>query len=104
IGRGEAHLQPFAKKPHGTYAYLFDGWQRDPQSGQPFPHWHQVSGPADSHQLKAFKHLKTDPRLKHVLDTVIVPGTNLVITDEPMTEATRSQPGFHIMSGTLAHQ
>lgn len=103
IGNGEAHLQMFAEKPHGTYAYLFDGWQRD-EKGAPFPHWHQIGGPADSHQLKAFKHIKTDPRLKHVLETVLTPGTNLVITDEALSDATRSNPGFHIMSGGLVAQ
>jgi hypothetical protein len=92
----------FAEKPHGTYAYIFDGWERDAKSKNPFPHWHQIGGPAHSHELKAFQHLKTDPRLKHVLDTVLTPGTNLVITNESLTDATRSQPGFHIMKGTLA--
>ncbi|MEC5128743.1 L,D-transpeptidase family protein [Verrucomicrobiales bacterium BCK34] len=102
IGKGEAHLGVFAKKPHGTYAYVFDGWKRDAKSNEPYPHWHQVGGPADSHELKAFNHIKTDPRLKHVLDTTLTPGTNIVITDESLAEATRSHPGFHIMSGSLA--
>jgi len=102
IGKGEAHLKAFAPKPKGTYAYVFDGWQRDEKSNDPYAHWHQIGGPADSHQLKAFKHLQTDPRLKHILDTVLTPGTNLVITNDSLTNATRSQPGFHIMRGTLA--
>lgn len=102
IGKGEAHLGMLAKKPHGTYAYVFDGYQIDQKDKQPFPHWHQVGGPADSHQMKAFSHLKTDPRLKHILDAVLTPGTNLVITDQTVGEATRTNPGFHIMTGTLA--
>jgi len=102
IGRAEAHLRLLADKPDGTYAFVFDGWQRDADGGGSYPHWHQVGGPEDSHQIKSFKHIKTDPRMKHVLDTVVTPGTNLVITNEPLTEATRSAPGFHIMRGTLA--
>lgn len=102
IGKGEAHLKMLAPKPKGTYAYVFDGWQKDEKSKAPYPHWHQIGGPADSHQLKAFKNLQTDPRLKHILDTVLTPGTNLVITDDSLSNATRSQPGFHIMKGTLA--
>ena len=102
IGKGGAHLQLFADKPHGTYAYIFDGWLKDPKSGKTYPHWHQVGGPADSHLLKSFKHIKTDPKLKHILDAVLVPGTNLVITNDPLSKASRSQPGFHIMSGLLA--
>jgi hypothetical protein len=101
IGKGQAKLKLFAPKPEGTYAYVFDGWERD-TSGQPYPHWHQIGGPADSHQLQAFKHLKTDSRLKHVLDSVLTPGTNIVITNDSLSSATRSQPGFHIMKGTLA--
>ncbi len=104
IGKGEAHLNAFAKKPQGTYAYVFDGWERDGKSKEVHPHWHQAGGPADSHMVKAFMHIKTDPRLQHVLESVIVPGTTLVVTDEPLSEATRSQPGFHIMSGTLAKE
>ncbi len=102
IGKGKAELKMFAEKPKGTYAYIFDGWERDAKSKDPFAHWHQIGGPANSHELKAFQHLKTDPRVKHVLDTVLTPGTNLVITNESLTDVTRSQPGFHIMKGTLA--
>lgn len=97
IGNGEAHLGMLAPKPKGTYAYLFDGWLRGGQDEDPFAHWHQVSGPANSHEIKAMKQLKTDPRLKHVLDAVLVPGTLLVITDESVSDATRSQPGFNIL-------
>lgn len=102
VGQGEAKLRLLAPKPHGTYSYIFDGWQRDEKSKEPFSHWHQIGGPANSHEIRAFKHLRMDPRLKHVLDAVLVPGTNLVITNEPISEASRSQPGFHIMRGTLA--
>ena len=101
IGKGKAKLKSFTQKPKGTYSYVFDGWERD-KSGKPFPHWHQIGGPADSHQLQAFGHLNADPRLKHVLDAVLTPGTNLIITNDSLSNATRSQPGFHIMRGTLA--
>lgn len=100
IGKGGAQLQMFAEKPDGTYAYIFDGWETG-EKGEVYPHWHQVGGPANSHELKAFKHIKTDPRLKHILDTVLTPGTSLVMTDETLSQATRSNPGFHIMSGAL---
>lgn len=103
IGKGTAHLQLLAEKPHGTYAYIFDRWEKA-DNGAMFPHWHQVGGPSDSHQLKAFKHIKTDPRLMHILETVLVPGTNLVMTDEPLTNATRSNPGFHIMGNSVVAQ
>ncbi len=102
IGRAPAHLRLFADKPEGTYAFVFDGWKRDSTSGDVHPKWHQVGGPADSHQIKSFKHIRTGSRMKHILETVVTPGTNLVITDEALTEATRSAPGFQIMSGTLA--
>jgi hypothetical protein len=101
IGRGAAELKTFATKPKGTYAYVCEGWMKDKKNGEPHPSWHQVGGPADSHQIKSFSHLKMDPRLKHILDAVVAPGANLVITNDSVSESTRSQPGFHIMHGTL---
>lgn len=99
IGRGAAHHSPFAQKPKGTYTYVLDGWIHDQKSGETIPHWHQVDGPADSHLLKTASHLKMDSRLRHIIEASIKPGTTLVMTDEPMTEATRSAPGFQILSG-----
>ncbi|MDF1657552.1 MAG: L,D-transpeptidase family protein [Verrucomicrobiales bacterium] len=99
IGRGGASHSPFAKKPKGTYTYVLDGWINDQKSGETVPHWHQVGGPADSHLLKTASHLKMDPRLRHIIEASIKPGTTLVMTEEPMTEATRSAPGFQIISG-----
>jgi len=102
IGKAGAELSFLAEKPHGTYAYVFEGWKRDGKSKDAFPHWHQIGGPANSHEIKAFQHIKTDERMQHILETVLTPGANLVITNESCTDATRTQPGFHIMSGTLA--
>lgn len=99
IGRGAAHLNAFAKKPQGTYTYVLDGWAQDQKSGQTIPHWHQVSGPPESHLLKSAKNLKMDPRLRHIIEAALKPGTTLVMTNEPMTEATRTAPGFQILSG-----
>lgn len=102
IGKGGADFQAFAEKPHGTYAYVCAGWDRDPKSGDPHFTWHQIGGPANSHEIKAFAHIKTDPNLKHILEAVIHPGANLIITNESLTEATRSQPGFQILSTAAA--
>ncbi|MDF1824704.1 MAG: L,D-transpeptidase family protein [Verrucomicrobiales bacterium] len=99
IGRGEAHLSAFAKKPRGTYTFVLDGWIKDQKNGETIPHWHQVSGPPESHLLKSASHLKMDPRLRHVIESALKPGTTLVMTEDPMTEATRSDPGFQILSG-----
>ena len=38
---------------------------------------------------------------ERVNDTIIGSGTTLVITDEAMSDATRSQPGFVIMQGSV---
>jgi hypothetical protein len=102
IGRGSAKLNAFSAKPEGSYTYVVEGWGKDSKSGQMYPSWHQVSGPANSHEVKAFSHLHTDPRLSHILEAVIAPGTVLVMTKEKLEEATRSHPGFHIMKGTVA--
>lgn len=102
VGQGVAELTTFAKKPKGTYAFVCEGWAKDEKTGVPYASWHQVGGPADSHMLKEFSHLKMDPRMKHVLDAVIAPGTALIMTEDSISKATKSQPGFHIMHGTLA--
>jgi hypothetical protein len=101
IGRGAAELKTFATKPKGTYAYVCEGWMKDKKNGEPHPSWHHVGGPANSHQIKSFSHFKMDPRLKHILDAAVAPSANLVITNDSVSESTKSKPGFHIMHGTL---
>ncbi|MEM7146141.1 MAG: L,D-transpeptidase family protein [Verrucomicrobiota bacterium] len=96
IASGKAELGWFAAKPKGTYTYVADGWTRD-EDGVPHPHWHQVAGPEGSAQIKAFGEVKIDPRLKHVIDVLVQPGTTLVLTDETLKGKTRSEPGFSIM-------
>jgi hypothetical protein len=39
-----------------------------------------------------------DPRLRHVIEASLKPGTTLVMTEGPLTEITRSQPGFQILA------
>jgi hypothetical protein len=102
IGKGPASFKALAPKPEGTYTYVLDGWSKDPLGKEVHPSWHQVSGPANSREVKAFSHIQTDPRLAHVLEAVLAPGAVLVITKDPISKATRSQPGFQIMSGQLA--
>ena len=102
IGKGAARFKALAPKPEGTYTYIMNGWEKDPLSKESHPAWHQVSGPANSREAKAFSHIQTDPRLSHVLEAVVSPGTVLVITKDSIAGATRSQPGFQIMSGSLA--
>ncbi|MEM9281575.1 MAG: L,D-transpeptidase family protein [Verrucomicrobiota bacterium] len=97
IGKGGAKMQALAAKPRGTYTYVCDGWTRD-KDGTPHPHFHQVSGPEGSRQLKAFSHIHTDPRLQHAIEAVMNTGATLVITDQPLSDATRSTPGFAIMA------
>ena len=98
IGGGSAHLKVFADKPHGTHTYVFDGWLKDSKSGKPYPHWHQVAGPPEGHLVDSFGHIKCDPRLKHLLESVAVPGTVLVMTDRHLAKESHSKPGFRVMS------
>tara|TARA_R110002096_G_scaffold83431_1_gene193435 strand:- start:3356 stop:4285 length:930 start_codon:yes stop_codon:yes gene_type:complete len=100
IAKGGAKLQMFSEKPHGTYTYVCDGWTKD-DSGQHHPHWHQVGGPEGSHEIKAFSHIHTDPQLQHIIEAVMKAGTSLVITNDSLSDATRSQPGFTIAQGNL---
>lgn len=101
IGSGPAHHKPFAEKAKGTYAFVCDGWANDSE-GAYHPSWHQVSGPPDSHLIKSFAHLQMDPRLAHVVNAVLKPGATLVMTEDPLSAKTRSDPGFLVMQGALA--
>lgn len=99
IGKGAAHLKAFAEKPKGTYTFVLDAWIRDEKTGETIPHWHQVDGPHQSHLLKSASHVEMDPRLRHIIESSLKAGTTLVMTEDPITEATRSAPGFQILSG-----
>ena len=99
IGRCSAELKTFATKPRGTYAYVCEGWMRNKKNGEPHLSWHQVGGPADSHKIKSFSHLKTDPRLKHILDAAVAPGANLVITNDPSPNPRKASLGFISCTG-----
>ena len=100
VAGGAAKLNAFASRPKGTYTFVCDGWTKDDQ-GVPHPHWHQVAGPEGSDKIKAFYHLKIDPRLQHALATMTAQGTTLILTDQPLAAASRSETGFSIMQGSL---
>ena len=99
VAGGAAKLSAFATRPKGTYTFVCDGWTKD-EKGVNHPHWHQVAGPEGSAEIRAFYHLKIDPRLQHALATMTAQGTTLILTDQPLADASRSEPGFAIMHGT----
>lgn len=100
IAGGAARLNALATRPKGTYTFVCDGWTKD-GDGQAHPHWHQVAGPEGSAEIKAFYHLKIDPRLQHALATMTAQGTTLILTNQPLAVASRGEPGFSIMQGSL---
>jgi len=82
-----------------TKAMIFSGWEVNSAKKTATARWIQVGGSKRSHDTTMQKWFKLDPRFQHILQALIVPGTNLVVTSDPVTSKTRSKPGFSILQG-----
>ena len=89
----------FAKHPKGTSAFVFAGWKVDGKNRSAESQWVQVGGSKSSHAEPLREWFKLDPRFQHLLQGLLVPGTNLVVTADSVTGQTRSAPGFRVLQG-----
>ena len=89
----------FSKHPKGTSAFLFTGWKVKGRDKSAESQWVQVGGPKAAHAEPLREWFKLDPRFQHLLQGLLVPGTNLVVTSESATKQTRSDPGFRVLQG-----
>lgn len=91
----------FSNKISGTSAFLFSGWTAPSAGGRDSsaPHWIQVGGAKANHAEPMDEWFEIDPRFEFMLHGVLVHGTNLVLTDQPVTKRTRSNPNFSVMAG-----
>ncbi|MGI9243065.1 MAG: L,D-transpeptidase family protein [Verrucomicrobiales bacterium] len=91
----------FSNKISGTSSFLFAGWTDDSVGGRESstPNWVHIGGSKGNHAEPMDEWFEIDPRFEHLLHGILVHGTNLVLTDEPVTKKTRSNPGFNVMSG-----
>lgn len=99
IGECPVKTSFFSKKPKGTSAFIFSGWKVDGRNQTAESHWHQVGGAKSNHDTTLDEWFKLDPRFQHILQALLVPGTNLVVTSESVTHETRSAPGFTVLQG-----
>ena len=91
----------FSNKISGTSAFLFAGWTKDSVGGRSTstPNWVHIGGERGNHAEPMDEWFSIDPRFEFFLHGVLVHGTNLVLTDQPVTAKTRSNPGFNVMAG-----
>jgi hypothetical protein len=89
----------FANHPKGTSAFVFAGWKVGGKNRSAESQWVQVGGSKSSHAEPLREWFKLDPRFQHLLQGLLVPGTNLVVTADSVTGQTRSAPGFRVLQG-----
>lgn len=99
IGECPATTSFFSKRPSGTSAFVFSSWKVDGKKQSAEPQWIQVGGSKNRHEIPLSKWFKLDPRFQHLLQALLVPGTNLVVTAESATKQARSKTGFLVLQG-----
>ncbi|NWK55555.1 L,D-transpeptidase family protein [Verrucomicrobiaceae bacterium N1E253] len=99
IGECVAKTNLFSKRVKGTSAFVFAGWKVDGKKGEARSSWIQVSGNKGHHSDTLDEWFEVDTRFQHLLQGMITPGTNLVVTSEPVTDRSRSEMGFSLLQG-----
>ena len=97
IGETSVKTSLFSKHVSGTSAFVFTGW--NVQKGEAHSNWAQVSGVKSHHTDQLSEWFKLDPRFQHALQGLLVPGTNLVVTNDSVSKGTRSGRGFGLLEG-----
>lgn len=98
VGEAPTKSGWFDKRPKGTSAFVFSGWAEG-KGGVAESQWTQVGGAKSNHAEPISDWFKIDSRFQHLVQGLLVPGTNLVVTDEPVTTASRSENGFCVLQG-----
>lgn len=100
IAECDAKTHLFKKRAAGTSAFVFAGWSsKDKDAKHSDPLWVQVGGVKSHHAEPMDEWFEVDPRFEYLLHGVLTKGTNLVITDQPITKQSRSKPGFSVLIG-----
>lgn len=99
IGECPAKTNLFSKRVKGTSAFVFSGWKVDGKNGGAQSSWTQVSGHKSHHEDTLNEWFELDERFQHLLQGLIIPGTNLVVTGDSVTTKTRSAMGFSLLQG-----
>lgn len=99
IGECPATSGFFSKHPKGTTAFVFTSWKVNGKKHTTDSQWLQVGGSKSQHDVSMKQWFKLDPRFQHLLQALLVPGTNLVVSSESVTQQSRSDPGFMVLQG-----
>lgn len=102
IGESKTKASLFSKHVKGTSAFVFSGWQVNAKKHTNTSAWTQVSGNKSHHTETLDEWFSLDPRFQHLLEGVIVPGTNLVVTSDSVKK--RTAKGFPLLQGTKEEQ
>ncbi|MFD2277369.1 L,D-transpeptidase family protein [Rubritalea spongiae] len=97
IGECPVKTSLFSKHAQGTAAFLFSGWKINTKDGTRSSTWTQVSGHSDHHTETLDEWMKLDPNFQHILQGLLTPGTNLVVTSESVNKPTGK--GFPLLQG-----
>jgi hypothetical protein len=97
IGEAPVKTSMFSKHVSGTAAFVFAGW--DVKNGKATSSWIQVSGNKSHHTDELSEWFKLDPRVQHVLQGLLVRGTNLIVTADSVSDRTYSGRGFSLLEG-----
>ncbi|BDS08745.1 hypothetical protein NT6N_37850 [Oceaniferula spumae] len=99
IGECVVKTSLFSKRVDGTAAFVFSGWIVDANKQSARSSWIQISDSKEHHTDTLDEWFSLDPRFQHLLQAVIIPGTNLVVTNEAVTSVSRSSRGFNLLQG-----
>lgn len=106
VGESDVGLAGAARRVAGTHAFMMmDAFSDKPNPfapGKPMPVWMHVGVEGRQAALEDAAHFADHLRVPHEFAEdvyrILGPGTTLVITDEAVTDETRSSPGFTILA------
>ena len=99
IGECPVKTSLFSKHVRGTSAFVFSGWKIDAKEKVSNSSWTQVSGQSAHHTETLDEWFRLDPRFQYLLQGIITPGTNLVVTSDPVKKRTAND--FPLLQGKL---
>ena len=97
IGECPVKASLFSKHVKGTSAFLFSGWKVDAKHKTTTSAWTQVSGQKAHHTETLDEWFALDPRFQYLLQGILTPGTNLVVTSDPVKK--RTSKNFPLFQG-----
>lgn len=99
IGECPVKTSLFSKHVRGSSAFVFSGWKVDAKDKTTTSSWTQVSGKKAHHTDTLDEWFTLDQRFQYLLQGIITPGTNLVVTNDPVKK--RTSKSFPLFQGQI---